>query len=179
MIRYREAVQEDAHAIANLHAESWRATYRGSYSDEYLDGPVFQDRIDVWTKRLSTPPPNQVVLLAEDSAGLAGFACVVGDKDEQWGSLLDNLHVRRQRHGQGIGRSLMSEVARWCHAHHAERGLYLWVIAQNDHARRFYERLGATDVGGESRVPSAGGGEPIALRRYAWPAPVDIESGST
>jgi hypothetical protein len=68
----------------------------------------------------------------------------------------------------------VSEVARWCRANYVDCGLYLWVIAQNHQARRFYERLGATDRGGELRAPSAGGGEPRDVRRYAWTAPIDI-----
>jgi hypothetical protein len=34
----REANAGDAAAIARLHVESWRATYRGILRDEYLDG---------------------------------------------------------------------------------------------------------------------------------------------
>ena len=40
-------------AVATLHAESWRAHYRGAYRDEYLDGEVVQARIRVWKERLS------------------------------------------------------------------------------------------------------------------------------
>ncbi|TMF73213.1 MAG: GNAT family N-acetyltransferase [Chloroflexi bacterium] len=145
MIRYRDAMREDATTIATLHAESWRVTYRGSYRDEFLDGPVFQDRMGVWNKRLSMPAPNQFVVLAEEEGLVVGFACAYGRDDEQWGSLLDNIHVRRQQHRQGVGTGLASEVARWCRANYTDCGLYLWVIAQNHQARRFYERLGATD----------------------------------
>ena len=101
-LNFREAVREDAPAIAKLHADSWRVTYRGSYRDEFLDGPVFQDRLDVWNQRMSSPVTNQFVLLAEDNDGLVGFACAYGGDSEQWGSLLDNLHVRRQQHRHGV-----------------------------------------------------------------------------
>ena len=174
-LNLREAVREDAAAIANLHAESWRVTYRGSYSDEFLDGPVFQDRLDVWTKRMTAPAANQFVMLAEDDSGIVGFACAYGGDSEQWGSLLDNLHVRRQEHRHGVGTRLVAEVARWSRANYPGRGLYLWVVGQNHNARRFYERLGATDRGGELKPPSAGGGEPRDVRRYAWEAPIDIQ----
>jgi GNAT superfamily N-acetyltransferase len=174
MITIREALRADAAAIAMLHAESWRATYRGSYRDEFLDGPVFQDRLDVWTQRLSTPVPNQRVVLAEDESGVAGFACAYGGDSAQWGSLLDNLHVRRQLHGHGVGRGLLSEVACWCRANYADFGLYLWVNGTNHQARRFYERLGAVDVGGKLKPPSAGGGEPLEVRRYAWAVPINL-----
>jgi GNAT superfamily N-acetyltransferase len=173
VVRYREARYEDARAIARLHAESWRVAYRGAYRDEFLDGGVEQDRIDVWEQRLSAPAPNQLVVLAEEEdARLVGFACAYGADDARWGTLLDNLHVRRDRHRSGTGTRLVSEVATWCRARYPDCGLYLWVLERNDQARRFYERLGATDRGGELSVPPGGG--QVQSRRYAWTALADV-----
>jgi GNAT superfamily N-acetyltransferase len=166
MMRYREATYEHALAIATLHAESWRVTYRGAYRDEFLDGDVVQDRIGVWEKRLSASPHNQFVIIAEEESCVVGFACAYGRDDEHWGTLLDNIHVRRERHRQGTGTRLLSEVATWCRANYADCGLYLWVLAQNSQARQFYERLGATDRGGDVFVPPGGG--QVSSRRYAW-----------
>jgi GNAT superfamily N-acetyltransferase len=166
-ITLREATQADAPAIAALHAESWRFAYRGAYSDEYLDGPVFEDRARVWQDRMSSPRPNQHVILAEDGDALVGFVCAYGADDERWGTLVDNLHVRPDRHRQGTGKRLLAEVAAWCLAEHANSGLYLWVLEQNSRARRFYESLGAKDVESKSSVPP-GGGATVA-HRYVWP----------
>jgi GNAT superfamily N-acetyltransferase len=165
-MRYRRATREDTAAIATLHAESWRASYRGAYRDAFLDGDVFQDRMGVWEDRLSAPPPNQLVVVAEEEDRVLGFACAYGREDGQWGTLLDNIHVRREHQGQGAGAHLLWEVATWCRANYADCGLYLWVLAQNSQARRFYERLGATDRGGAAFVPPGGG--QISSRRYAW-----------
>ncbi len=52
VVRYREATAEDALAVATLHAESWRTHYRGAYRDEYLDGPVLEERTGVWSERV-------------------------------------------------------------------------------------------------------------------------------
>src|SRR3989442_15370078 len=147
MIRYREAMREDAPTIATLHAESWRVTYRGSYRDEFLDGLVFQERMGVWNKRLSMPAPNQFVVLAEEEGLVVGFACAYGRDDEQWGSFLDNIHVRRQQDRQGVGTGLVSEVACWSRANYTDGGLSLWVIAENHQARRLYGGHGAKACG--------------------------------
>ena len=144
-------------AVATLHAESWRAHYRGAYRDEYLDGEVVQDRIRVWKERLSTPVPNQFVVLAEEDDDLIGFACAYGGHEETWGSLLDNIHVRPEHQRRGVGAALVAEVAAWCRANYAGCGLYLWVLEQNRPAQRFYQRLGASDQGGESRSRRAEG----------------------
>src|SRR5437764_12823824 len=107
MIRYREAMREDAATIAALHAESWRVTYRGSYRDEFLDGPVFQDRMGVWNKRLSMPAPNQFVVLAEAEGPAVASPWASGRGDATWGSLRAKMHVRgrhdTERAGTGVG----------------------------------------------------------------------------
>ena len=115
---------------------------------------------------MSSPRPNQHVILAEDGDALVGFVCAYGADDERWGTLVDNLHVRPDRHRQGTGKRLLAEVAAWCLAEHAGSGLYLWVLEQNSRARRFYESLGAKDVGTKTSVPP-GGGSTVA-RRYVW-----------
>jgi GNAT superfamily N-acetyltransferase len=171
-MRFREANRADAIAVAKLHAESWRAHYRGAYRDEYLDGGIFEDRLRVWDERLSAPAPNQFVVLAAEDDDLIGFSCVYGAHDATWGSFLDNLHVRFDHHGRGIGAALMAEVAAWCRANYPGCGLYLWVLEQNRRAQRFYQRLGANDQGGELSEPPGGG--QIRGRRYAWKVVPDI-----
>lgn len=175
-VRLREAGPADAGAVAGLHAESWRTHYRGAYRDAYLDGDVFADRLQVWRARLSRPPRNQLVVLAEQRGELVGFACAYGAEDPTWGSLLDNLHVRSAHQGRGIGERLVAEVAAWCRERHPRGGLYLWVLHQNHRARRFYERLGARDCGGEHSAPPGGGR--IHGRRYAWAQVPDLSDGS-
>jgi GNAT superfamily N-acetyltransferase len=171
-MRLREATRADAASVAALHAESWRVHYRGAYRDAYLDGDVAEDRRRVWEERLSAPPANQFVVLAEEDGALIGFACVYGAHDATWGSLLDNIHVRPGHQGRGVGAALLAEVAAWCRAHHGDCGLFLWVLEQNRRAQRFYERLGARDEGGEFSEPPGGGR--IHGRRYAWAAVPDL-----
>lgn len=165
-VALRVALPEDADAIADLHAASWRATYRGSMRDDYLDGEVGAERRALWRERLAAPAPNQHVVVAVDGEALVGFGCAYGADDARFGTQLDNLHVRRDRQSDGVGRALIAAVAAWCVAAHPEAGLYLWVVDENVGARRFYASLGAADVGGD--VWEAPDGSAIPVRRCAW-----------
>ena len=66
-MEYRPATPDDAAAIAKLHADSWRVAYRGMLSDEYLNGPVFDERLAVWTQFLQEHPPRVLVVEMPDS----------------------------------------------------------------------------------------------------------------
>jgi GNAT superfamily N-acetyltransferase len=166
--RLRVATAEDASSIAELHAASWRTTYRGAMRDAYLDGDVAAERRAVWQARLATPAANQHVVVAEVGGRLVGFACAYGAADPRWGTELDNLHVRADAQGRGVGAELLAAVARWTWAAHPDGALYLWVLDGNVGARRFYERHRGRDAEGDRwHAPD---GSALAVRRYVWPA---------
>ena len=130
---FRRATISDAKRVAELHAESWRNTYRGILSDQFLDHEIFANRLSLWQKRLSEPQPeSQLILLAEERGELLGFGCAFLDADPRWDALLDNLHIRVDAQGRGLGRRLMSEEVSWVLRHRPGSGLYLWVFEAND-----------------------------------------------
>ena len=124
-VNLRMARPKDAPHVAELHALSWRTHYRGALSNEFLAGDIGSDRIELWSARLSRPTPQQFVCLAREQAALLGFACAYADHDERWGALLDNLRVRTDLRGRGIGSVLLRHVAAWGVAHNRPQGLYL------------------------------------------------------
>src|SRR3974377_2019917 len=110
----RRPTAGDASAIAQLHALSWRTTYRGILRDEFLDGPLLANRLELWGERLQdATAENQLILVGERAGDIQAFACAFLDADPDWGTLLDNLHVVPNLKGGGLGRRLMSQVAEW------------------------------------------------------------------
>jgi GNAT superfamily N-acetyltransferase len=166
----RDADERDVAAIANLHAESWRTAYRGILADDYLDGAIYQERFAIWQERLSGRAIEGIcVKVAEANDQVAGFVCVFPDEDSLLGSLLDNLHVAPPLTGRGIGRQLLSEIARCVVTSPTRTGLYFWILEQNWRPRRFYERTGAVPLGSaDHRMPD---GNRIPALRYHWPNP--------
>jgi GNAT superfamily N-acetyltransferase len=163
----RNAVPPDADAIAQLHASSWQTAYRGILRDEFLDGPLLENRRALWRARLAGEDrADQIVLVADQSGSLQGFACVFLDADAEWGSLLDNLHVIPELKGRGLGRQLIAAVAAQVAAYGSCKRMHLWAYEQNLGARHFYERLGGavTLIHAE---PALDGTEVNAVR-YCW-----------
>jgi ribosomal protein S18 acetylase RimI-like enzyme len=167
-ITYRRATTHDIEAIAALHADSWRRHYRGAYSDAFLDGDVFAERLSVWSARLTQPAQwDQCTIVAEGDGAVAGFAHTFLEYDPNWGALLDNLHVRHDLKRVGIGARLMAEAARAVIERTPSSGLFLWVLEGNKSAQAFYDAQGGKCVGREESEPP-GGGTVVGLR-YVWP----------
>jgi GNAT superfamily N-acetyltransferase len=170
----RAAAPADSGPIAALHAESWRNTYRGILADAYLDGPIGEERLRLWQARLGARAGDRpqreaertYVGLAECGGDLAGFACVLLDEEPTWGACLDNLHVRRELQGQGIGRQLLARAVQWVMAEEPGWPLHLWLYEANAGARRFYDALGSQAAG--RALKHAADGAEVPSLRYVW-----------
>lgn len=168
-MQVREARPSDLEDIAQLHARSWRAAYRGMLSDAYLDGDLVADHRALWQQRLITPTANQTIAVVESNdATIVGLACAFGDHDARWGTLLENLHVTQQYKGSGIGAQLVAHIAEWCACNQASDVLHLWVLAPNTAAQGFYKRLGASAF--EQAVWGTPDGNRVPELRFAWPS---------
>jgi GNAT superfamily N-acetyltransferase len=168
-VQYRPASERDIAAIAALHADSWRRNFRGSYSDEFLDNDVFEDRWAEWSERLTRPEPADDTVVAEHGGVIVAFVHTILDHDPVWGALLDNLHVAHDMSRRGLGTQLMARSASAVVARGTRKSLYLWVLEKNAPAQAFYEARGGQCVGSE--VTDAPGGGSVVGLRYTWMDP--------
>jgi GNAT superfamily N-acetyltransferase len=160
------AKPEDAEAIARLHADSWRDTYRGMVPDRLLDGPMAEERLSQWRTVLTALPSGRVVLCAHAGAVLLGFISGGPRRGGPTGydAEVYALYVARAHRGQGVGRRLLGHMAERL-ALFGHDGLLTWVLAANLGARRFYQRLGAVEV---AEKEEAVGGTPLIEIGYGW-----------
>jgi GNAT superfamily N-acetyltransferase len=157
----------DEPAIARLHADSWRAAYRGILCDDFLDDTVVANRRELWRTRFSEiDRTDQLILVGEEHGEIQAFACAFLDADPEWGTLLDNLHVLPGLKRRGLGRQLISAVAENIRRHGLQSMLHLWVYEQNVQARGFYERLGG--IVSDCVAEAAPDGGHVNVLRYVW-----------
>jgi GNAT superfamily N-acetyltransferase len=162
----RRAVVEDATAIARVHIESWRTTYKGIFPESVLDQLSVPDRTRFWNDTLATPPDRFLTLVACDQAGRAvGFACGGAERSGQLGcdGELQAMYLLESAQRQGLGTLL---IGRFVHELRLAgfHSMAVWVLARNP-SRRFYEVLGGKLVR-EQQIER--GGELYVEIAYAW-----------
>jgi L-amino acid N-acyltransferase YncA len=163
MIEIVDAQRTDAEAIASLHADSWRATYRGILPDEYLSREVDEDRLTYWRAALANGS-YAIVRLLRDGEVPAGFTGLRKGRDDGYDFTLEHIHVAAACNGTGLGRLLMADAARQVQAAGGAR-LCLWVFDANAVAIRFYAALGGV-ADGQGIDTFAGGRAPDT--RFGW-----------
>jgi len=174
-VRIRAVERADAEQILALHLRSWRETYRGLMPDAFLDGPALPQRLRTWYVQMALPRENRLLAVAEHRERIAGFICVHALADRDFGSRVESLHVLAELQRLRAGTLLMLHGAQWLQsrgARAAGAGVYLWVMQRNMRARRFYDRLGGTEVARRERADPSGGN--VLHCRYAWRAPIDL-----
>jgi len=141
----RQAEIRDIGAIAAVHVASWRTTYRGLISDDFLAGLSEADYEGRWRRIISDGASRTYV--AEDDDGVVGFASGGRERagEDGFAGELYSIYVLDSAQGHGHGRELVRALVGGLR----EMGLadmLVWVLGENARARRFYERLGGVYV---------------------------------
>jgi GNAT superfamily N-acetyltransferase len=138
----REAKAGEAATLAGIQRDASLAALAHVFPPELYAYPL-DDVTRRWEDFLADG--EVTVLVAEENGSVTGVA---GCRYE-W---LDGLYVLPQWWKRGVGRALHDEVLARLRADGCER-CHLWVLEQNDGARRFYERLGWAENGSSRVVP--------------------------
>lgn len=167
-MRIRPATREDARPIAEVHVASWRHAYRGLLPDDYLEKLSVDEREAQRLAWFADPRSSSGVLVAEDDAGrVVGFATFGPSRDDDapmGTGEVPAIYVDPAEVGTGIGRQLIEETAAALREAGFTRAT-LWVLEENESARRFYESVGWTWDGAVSTHDFDCANEPVV--RYA------------
>jgi GNAT superfamily N-acetyltransferase len=161
----REATLADADGIARAHTASWRTSYRGILPDAVLARIDVDQRATSWRKTLQDR--SLLTLVAYDTVhhDIVGL-CDAGPSRGTTAHAGEVYRMYFEHHARrhGLGREMFELVTAWL----ATRGLgslAIWVLDQNQHARRFYEAMGGRPG---PRVPSRVSGFAVIEQAYLW-----------
>jgi GNAT superfamily N-acetyltransferase len=148
-VRVRWAQVRDAEAIARVHVDSWRATYRGLLPDEVLAELDVPRRTREWRERLREGSlPTLVAERGEEVVGFCTLALPARDAGEpDTVAEIPALYVHPRHVRAGIGSRLLEAAFAEMRAR-GFREAMLWMLAGNEGATRFYARTGWRDDGG-------------------------------
>ena len=136
----RRARLEEARAIAQVHAETWREAYEHVFGAERLASVTIDARLAQWERILAAGQSDVFVAAAD---GIVGFVSTGDSRDADAEAELFAIYVLPDAWGTGAGSALMRagiEAMRL----RASGDAVLWVLDDNPRARRFYEREGWT-----------------------------------
>ena len=155
---------DDAAAIAHVHVESWRNTYRSLMPDAVLEGLSVERRAEFWRGVLERAK-KQFVFVAQDEGRTVGF--VNGgpeqEADPHYTAELYALYLLKEYQGCGYGKALFSATVKTL----IERGhtaMLLWVLSTNP-SRGFYEAVGGSYL---KTKPLELGGMTLIEVAYSW-----------
>jgi GNAT superfamily N-acetyltransferase len=125
-------------SVARVHVRSWQAAYRTFLPDEYLDQLRPEDRAKKYDFGTADPLKPQTIVAVEGEM-IYGFATTAPshDPDLPNDGELCALHVQPGLWGRGIGLALVS-AARARLFELGFRSAFVWVLAGNVRAERFY-----------------------------------------
>ncbi len=117
--------------------------YRGFFPDEWLDRLTVEDRLPLWERHLSDD--DSATLVAEIDEVVLGFALLGPDRDDRSRGEIRAIYLDPLAWRRGIGRALMFASEEMLSERFPTANL--WVLDQNERARRFYEAVGWTADG--------------------------------
>lgn len=140
-VNIRLAILDDAKYCANIHAASWNFAYSDIVAKEIIDKHNSRWPM-IWDKLLINNIDSHYVIKLDDL--IIGFLTITVARDDDLNESfyeIVGLYLVPEHIGAGYGKQTMD----WIKKEIKSRGydkISLWVLEENNRARRFYEKLG-------------------------------------
>ena len=140
-VTIRPAKPEDAYERAVCHVSSWRSAYKNIVPDEVLDNLSVEDGVEKFKKYLENKNSFFYCAIYDDRIiGHFNF-CKSRDEDKLNAGEIVGFYSIEEFWGKGVGREMMNFATdKLKHMGYDE--IILWVLEDNNSARRFYEKCG-------------------------------------
>ncbi|WP_434599084.1 GNAT family N-acetyltransferase [Streptomyces sp. A5-4] len=150
-VHLRDMTIDDCEAVAAVRVRGWQSSYVGMVPQRYLDAMSVE--ADAARRRAHLTGDGSAVgnIVAERDGRVVGWACYGPYREEADAppprgepaadAELYAAYVLPEQHSTGAGRALLTESLSRA-AHDGFPRMFLWVLAENARARRFYEKAG-------------------------------------
>lgn len=156
MIHVRSAKEADARGIARVHIASWRMAYAGIMPDELLASLDPAARAKDWEQELRDGTGTAIVAVrAEEVLGFSYFSETRDDDAGDKVAEIQAIYVHPLHWRSGYGRQLLADSLSRLKTLGFDT-VTLWVLSENDSARRFYNAMGFREDGATKEHPETG-----------------------
>jgi GNAT superfamily N-acetyltransferase len=151
--RFRKANLQDSPGLAYVHVHSWRTTYKGIVSENYLQSLSIEEREQKWVQILSGTHHTYVCELEDGK--IIGFVSFGKERSGEYDGELYAIYLLEEYQGKGIGKELL-EIAATRLKKQGYNSMWIWVLKENP-SKHFYYAFKPTlikeevlTIGGES-----------------------------
>ena len=166
MFNIREAMLEDAEAIAEVHVNSWKSTYADLINEQDMSNITIENRKALWETVLKMPKEKQPVLVVQDSQEqIVGFISGGKERTKRFGfdGEIYAIYLLENYQRKGLGAMLLEAFAKKMEQN-GYKSLLVWVLTENP-SNKFYLDFGAKQVEKEQTVIGTGTYQETA---YGW-----------
>ena len=164
----RAAEMDDAEALAKVHVDSWRTTYRDIVPQAYLDSLCYEQRSARWRDILSRNAAQETNVVACVDGQVVGFYGTGPNRSSEVDceGELYALYLIESQQGRGYGRKLFEHALAQLQ-HDGFTSVLVWVLKDNP-ACGFYEAMKAKPISEKfDRI----GGKDLLEVAYEWRPP--------
>lgn len=135
-IRYMEK-SDSRLAISKVYEESWKYAYKGIVPQIYLES-IPEGK---WASNIEQDNRKNLIVVKDKTIiGTAGFGKSRMDEMKGFGEII-SIYLLPEYMGKGYGRLLLQTVLGELKKMDFD-SVFLWVLEENKHARKFYEKCG-------------------------------------
>ena len=147
--------KNDALSASSIYAMSWKAGYKGIFSDQLLwDIPL-----DFWLKYFESNYETrrfEIAILSVDGkdVGAGGYGLSRDYQDDTWGEIT-SIYFLPEAWGKTLSKHLFDFMITELRRAGCSK-IHVWVLRDNLRAQRFYEKCGFCKTGNEKSISFKG-----------------------
>lgn len=149
----REATLADCESIGKIQARTWKTTYKGLLTDEYLSTIDESERAQAAVKRHSNPVLKTFVVTNHTTDLPVGFACIGPSREKNLSADVEvyAIYIFDEYQKFGAGELLLRQAFEYLQSQGGKLA-FISVFKKNFKARKFYEKMGGQLIGEDCAI---------------------------